>query len=118
MTATPTTNTATKHELSDPDVVTKYQTASTCLNAALVATAATALPGTSTHTICLTGDTALASRLATVYKKATKGGKEGKGVGKGMAFPTCVSVNECACHYCPVSGEGAVVLQPGDLVKM
>lgn len=41
-----------------------------------------------------------------------------KGLLKGVAFPTAVSVNNILCHQAPVEGETDYALQPGDLVKM
>lgn len=40
-----------------------------------------------------------------------------KRIDKGIAFPTCVSVNEVVGHYSPFPGESAT-LNAGDLVKM
>lgn len=39
-----------------------------------------------------------------------------KRVEKGVAFPTCVSVNEVVGHYSPLEDE--VVLKEGDVVKV
>lgn len=36
----------------------------------------------------------------------------------GIAFPTCVSVNNCVCHYSPLKSDNDVILKDGDLVKM
>ena len=36
---------------------------------------------------------------------------------KGIAFPTCISVNECVCHFSPLPKE-SIVLKAGDMVKM
>lgn len=36
----------------------------------------------------------------------------------GIAFPTCVSVNNCVCHYSPLKSDPDIVLKDGDLVKM
>lgn len=36
----------------------------------------------------------------------------------GIAFPTCVSVNNCVCHYSPLKSDPDVILKDGDLVKM
>lgn len=39
-------------------------------------------------------------------------------VDKGLAFPTCVNVNNCVAHYSPLESEAAVVLADGDIVKV
>ncbi len=36
----------------------------------------------------------------------------------GIAFPTCVSVNNCVCHHSPLRSDPDVILKDGDLVKM
>ena len=36
----------------------------------------------------------------------------------GIGFPTCISVNNCVCHFSPLHSEPDVVLQNGDMVKM
>lgn len=36
----------------------------------------------------------------------------------GIAFPCCVSVNNCICHYSPLNSEPDTVLQEGDVVKI
>lgn len=36
----------------------------------------------------------------------------------GIAFPTCVSVNNCVCHHSPLKSDPDVVLKDGDLVKV
>lgn len=46
-----------------------------------------------------------------VYKKE----KEMK---KGIAFPTCLSINNCVCHFSPVRSEPDVLLKNGDVVKI
>jgi methionine aminopeptidase len=38
---------------------------------------------------------------------------------KGVAFPTCVNVNNCVAHYSPLESDAAtVVLVDGDIVKV
>lgn len=37
---------------------------------------------------------------------------------KGIAFPTCLSVNNCVCHFSPVRSEVDVLLKSGDVVKI
>lgn len=36
----------------------------------------------------------------------------------GIAFPTCVSVNNCVCHFSPLKSDPDYTLKDGDLVKM
>lgn len=48
--------------------------------------------------------------------QAAKAFKSSK-VEKGIAFPTCVSVNECVGNHSPTKGDGGVI-KAGDAVKM
>ena len=36
----------------------------------------------------------------------------------GTAFPTCVSVNNCVCHFSPLKSDVDYMLKDGDLVKV
>ena len=36
----------------------------------------------------------------------------------GIAFPTCVSVNNCVCHFSPLKSDPIVTLANGNLVKV
>eukprot|EP00388_Colpodella_angusta_P032680 GDKK01027412.1.p1 GENE.GDKK01027412.1~~GDKK01027412.1.p1 ORF type:complete len:485 (+),score=108.70 GDKK01027412.1:1-1455(+) len=45
-------------------------------------------------------------------------GDSGKGLPRGVAFPTTVSVNEVLCNHTPYAEEDAVTLKPGDVVKI
>lgn len=46
-----------------------------------------------------------------VYKKE-------KDLKKGIAFPTCLSVNNCVCHFSPAKNDTDYTLKAGDVVKM
>jgi len=61
--------------------------------------------------VCELGDKLLAEGANATYKKL----KEGE---KGIAFPTCVSVNNCVGHFSPLPEEANVVLKQGDVVKI
>ena len=36
----------------------------------------------------------------------------------GIAFPCCISVNNCICHFSPLTNDPDVVLKDGDVVKI
>lgn len=36
----------------------------------------------------------------------------------GIAFPCCISVNNCICHFSPLSSDPDVIVQEGDLAKI
>lgn len=44
--------------------------------------------------------------------------KKEKELKKGIAFPTCISVNNCVCHFSPTKNDPDYVLKTGDVVKM
>lgn len=37
---------------------------------------------------------------------------------KGIAFPTCLSVNNCICHFSPSKNDADLILKEGDIVKI
>ena len=60
------------------------------------------------------GDNFLLSKLAGSFnKKSAKGEK----MEKGIAFPTCCSINNTVCHFSPVTGD-ETVLKAGDSIKV
>lgn len=59
--------------------------------------------------ICTLGDKLIEGQCAAQFKS--------KKIEKGVAFPTCISVNNVTCHFSPLS-ECEVALAEGDLVKM
>lgn len=44
--------------------------------------------------------------------------KKEKEIKKGIAFPTCLSVNNCICHFSPTKNDTDYVLKAGDVVKV
>lgn len=65
----------------------------------------------SVREICEYGDGLITEETSNVFKKE----KEMK---KGIAFPTCVSVNNCICHFSPIPSEADYILKEGDLAKV
>jgi methionine aminopeptidase len=59
------------------------------------------------HSLCKAGDEMMIEELAKVHNK--------KRTEKGIAFPTCLSVNEVAGHHSPLD---SVLLKEGDMVKI
>lgn len=66
-------------------------------------------PGKKVVELCEAGDNFVNERIKSVFKKIKK-------MPKGLAFPTCVSVNEVICHFSPLN-EDTTVLQRGDSVR-
>lgn len=44
--------------------------------------------------------------------------KKEKDLKKGIAFPTCLSVNNCICHFSPTKNDPDIILKADDVVKM
>jgi methionine aminopeptidase len=65
--------------------------------------------GSKIFDLCLFGDSTLLEDLSKVYNK--------KPVFKGIAFPTCISVNEICGHFSPLEDE-SITIKEGDLVKI
>ncbi|KXJ17367.1 Proliferation-associated protein 2G4 [Exaiptasia diaphana] len=97
--------------ISEDVVVTKYKMAGDMANRVLAKVIASAVANSSSRSICDLGDKLILEETNKVYKKE----KEMK---KGIAFPTCISVNNCVCHFSPLESEPDITLNDGDLVKI
>ena len=100
--------------LANSDVTTKYQEAAKIANAVLEAMLAKVEPGVDPIDICRVGDEMIEEKCKKIFTKKAKG----QAIEKGVAFPTCVSVNECVCHNSPLNSEAQEPLKEGDLVKI
>mmetsp|Transcript_30042 Transcript_30042/g.58690 ORF Transcript_30042/g.58690 Transcript_30042/m.58690 type:complete len:366 (+) Transcript_30042:36-1133(+) len=96
-------------DCSSPEVVNKYQFAGTVANAAIEAVKAACAVGKSVAELCELGDNTINEKLTTVYK--------GKKIEKGIAFPTCISLNNCCGHFSPLK-EDTIDLKDGDVAKI
>jgi len=96
-------------DCSHPEVVNKYQTAGQVANIAIASVVQSCAPGKSVAELCAAGDALINKELAPKYK--------GKKVEKGIAFPTCLSLNNCCGHFSPLK-EDDVILKEGDVVKI
>lgn len=99
----------TELDLSNSDVVTKYKAAAEIANAALKVVVAECKVGAKLVHIANKGDALIEELASKVFK--------GKKIDKGIAFPTCLSVNSVVGHYCPAADD-ATVLAEGDCVKI
>lgn len=104
---------------------------------ALKAVVGAAAAGVSVLSLCEKGDAFIMAETGKIFKKE-KEMKKGQSLVHcishhnflwlftpiihflfaGIAFPTCVSVNNCVCHYSPLKSDPDVILKDGDLVKM
>lgn len=98
-----------EESLGNPDVVTKYKAAAKIVNATLKAIIDGCKPGTKVVDLCETGDRLLNEGVAKEFK--------GKDIEKGIAVPTCLSLNNCAGHFSPLN-DNPLELKEGDLVKI
>ncbi|KAF4516882.1 hypothetical protein B566_EDAN011226 [Ephemera danica] len=92
-------------------VVTKYKMAGDIVNRILKQIVDKCVVGASVREICEFGDKEILDETAKVFKKE-------KELKKGIAFPTCISVNNCICHFSPVSSDPDSKLKAEDLVKI
>lgn len=93
-------------------VVTKYKMAAEIVNDTLRKIIARCEAGDAmVQELCEFGDKLLSEETAKVFKKE-------KDMKKGIAFPTCISVNNCICHFSPLKSEPDLEIKPGDVVKI
>uniref|UniRef100_A0A8C4QLI4 Proliferation-associated 2G4, b n=1 Tax=Eptatretus burgeri TaxID=7764 RepID=A0A8C4QLI4_EPTBU len=92
-------------------VLTKYSMAAEAVNRALRFLITNAQPGQSIQELCEKGDNVINEETAKIFKKE-------KDLKKGVAFPTCISVNNCVCHFSPLRSEVEQTLKADDLVKI
>jgi len=106
-------------DLSNPDVTTKYRAAGDIVNKALQKVIEACVPDADICTLCEMGDKIMEEETGKLYNKKVKvkDGEVGKKVEKGVAFPTCVSVNDILGHYSPLKGESRL-LKAGDVAKI
>jgi len=97
--------------IADDLVVTKYKMASEITNRILKELMEKCVPNTSSVEICQLGDKRLLEETSKVFKKE-------KNMKKGISFPTCVSSNNCICHFSPLKSDPDYLIKDGDLVKI
>ncbi|KAA8517759.1 hypothetical protein F0562_015236 [Nyssa sinensis] len=61
--------------------------------------------------ICEKGDSFIRDQAGNMYKNVKKK------IERGVAFPTCISVNNTICHFSPLASDESV-LEEGDLLKI
>ncbi|XP_033629045.1 proliferation-associated protein 2G4-like [Asterias rubens] len=97
--------------VAQDSVVTKYKTIGEIVNKALKLVVSKAVAGEKVLSLCDAGDSYIEEETGKIFKK----NKEMK---KGIAFPCCVSVNNCVCHFSPLRSDADVVLKDNDVVKI
>jgi len=81
-------------------VVTKYKMAGDIANRVLKNLIERCVLGVSALELCKIGDDMIVQETDKVYKKE-------KEIQKGIAFPTQANINNCICHYAPLSSVGS-----------
>lgn len=95
-----------------PAILDKYKAAAGIVEASLDYVEAKCLAGEDIAAVCAQGNLFMIERL-----KATMTGKKSKKLEKGIAFPTCISLNNTCGHFSPLKDESRP-LQEGDLAKI
>ncbi|KAK0450236.1 proliferation-associated protein 1 [Armillaria borealis] len=96
--------------------LTKYKTAADIVHQVMKKLIELSVEGAKTIDLCIEGDKLIEQGTGAVYNKAVKGAK----VPKGLAFPTCISVNNCVAHFSPLASDpqSEQVLAKDDVVKI
>lgn len=100
------------YTLKNPDVVTKYKTAGEIATKVLAQVRDLCLADARVLDICMKGDELILQATEKIYR--------GKGISKGVGFPTSLSINHVAAHFTPLPSdkEAETILKDGDVVKI
>lgn len=98
-------------DLTSPEVVTKYKSAADIVNKALQLVVSECKPKAKIVDLCEMGDSFIRKQSEGMYKNVKKK------IERGVAFPTCVSINNVVCHFSPLASDESVV-EEGDMVKI
>jgi curved DNA binding protein len=99
-------------DLSMPAVVDKYKSAAGVANEVITKLIPEMVAGKRVVELCTLGDQLIDAGVAGIYNNPKR-----KVDSKGVAFPTCISVNNCAGHFSPLKDD-TTVLKDGDIVKI
>ncbi|PPR86554.1 hypothetical protein GOBAR_AA34133 [Gossypium barbadense] len=98
-------------DLTSSEVVTKYKSAAEIVNKALQLVVKECKPKAKIVDICEKGDAFIREQTGNMYKNSKKK------IERGVAFPTCLSVNNTVCHFSPLASDTSE-LEEGDMVKI
>merc|ERR1711981_77521 len=96
-----------EYDITTPEVLAKYRLSAVIANRALKAVAERCVEGASVLDLCAFGDGMIVEECSKVHNKG-KAKVEEKD--KGVAFPTCISVNEIAGHASAQPGDEQVLV--------
>ncbi|KAJ9529726.1 hypothetical protein QJQ45_014501, partial [Haematococcus lacustris] len=95
-------------DLTNSDVVTQYKAAAEICNKAIAAVVGATKEGAKLVDVCNLGDSLITKEVKGIFKNLPE---------KGVAFPTCLSVNGAVGHVSPLADD-PTTLKDGDLVKI
>ncbi|KAI8099981.1 peptidase M24, structural domain-containing protein [Halteromyces radiatus] len=95
------------NDLTNTNVIGKYKHAADVVNSILPELVSRVSPGVSICDLCQYGDDLIEAMTLTEYKNAERG----------IAFPTCISVNNLIQHVSPLL-DNDYLLKAGDVVKI
>ncbi|XWS59978.1 hypothetical protein CRYUN_Cryun08bG0168500 [Craigia yunnanensis] len=98
-------------DLTSPEVVNKYKSAAEIVNKALQLVVKECKPKAKIVDICEKGDVFIREQTCNMYKNVKRK------IERGVAFPTCLSVNNTVCHFSPLASDTSE-LEGGDMVKI
>lgn len=97
----------------------KYQMAGNIASKVLESLISSCVPNTAVCTLCVKGDNLIIEELTKVYPNIKN---------KGIAFPTCISLNNILGNYSPVNSnnilgykeinDSSIIIKDGDIVKI
>eukprot|EP01012_Entosiphon_sulcatum_P016432 TRINITY_DN2135_c0_g1_i1.p1 TRINITY_DN2135_c0_g1~~TRINITY_DN2135_c0_g1_i1.p1 ORF type:complete len:443 (+),score=93.99 TRINITY_DN2135_c0_g1_i1:24-1331(+) len=101
--------------IDEPSVVEKYKASARIVNSVLLEIVSAVQDGASACKLCRQGDQSIANQTDELYRRRDKDGRQ---IERGIAFPTCVNVNEVVCHFSPLESEPDIIIKAGDVVRV
>ncbi|XP_068644192.1 ERBB-3 BINDING PROTEIN 1 [Aristolochia californica] len=98
-------------DLTSSDVVNKYKSAAEIVNKALQLVLSECKPKAKIVDVCEKGDAFIREQTGNMYKNTKKK------IERGVAFPTCISINNTICHFSPLASDEAI-MEENDIVKI
>lgn len=112
------TDAAPERGIDQADVLEKYKAAGAIVDQIFQVLQKALYAGMTVSTLCQLGDTLITKECGKTFSKART--ESGEKLEKGIAFPTCICINNCASHFCPIEtdAESKVTLTSGDIVTI
>ena len=99
----------------EPSVEDKYRLGGQIATKILKELCELVVPGASVMELCKKGDAMIAKQTHAHYAKPDE---HGDIIERGIAFPTCINVNNIVCHYQPLLEKQEVIISAGDVVRV